>query len=122
MKLTIKKNYEFRRLYSKGKSAFTTRMALYCRKNNSQTSRLGITVSTKIGKAVHRNRIRRRFREIYRLNSDKISGGYDIIIVARVKSRYSTYGELEADYLYLLKKLGIWKNDEEADNSNDKVL
>ena len=109
MKFTIKNNYEFRRLYSKGKSAATARMAVYCRKNNSQTSRLGITVSTKIGKAVHRNRIRRRFREIFRLHKEQLAGGYDIIIVARTKSRYSTYWELDSDYIVLLKKLGIYK-------------
>jgi len=109
MKFTIKNNFEFRRLYSKGKSATTSRMAVYCRRNNSQTSRLGVTVSTKIGKAVHRNKIRRRFREIFRLNKDKLSGGYDIIIAARVKSRYSTYRELNEDYLELLKKLGAYK-------------
>ena len=109
MRYTIKNNYEFRRLYSKGKSATTARLAVYCRKNNSQTSRLGITVSTKIGKAVQRNRIRRRFREIFRLNRDKLKDGYDIIMVARMKSRYSEYSELNDDYIDILKKLGIYE-------------
>ena len=120
MRSTIKNNYEFRRLYSKGKSAFTARMAVYCRKNNSQINRLGITVSTKIGKAVHRNRIRRRFREIFRLNRHLLVQGYDIVLVARVKSRYSTYRELDADYIYLMKKLGLYlTDDEKADNCTD---
>ena len=120
MRSTIKSNYEFRRLYSKGKSAFTARMAVYCRQNNSQRNRLGITVSTKIGKAVHRNRVRRRFREIFRLNDSSLKQGYDVVIVARVKSRYSAYRELDADYVFLMKKLGLYlTDDEKADNSTD---
>ncbi len=104
---SLKNNYEFRRLYSKGRSAFSRYAAVYCRKNKNQTNKLGITVSTKIGKAVQRNRIRRRYREIYRLNEDKFDPGYDIVIVARTKSRYSGYHELEADFLRLCAKLGI---------------
>ncbi|MGE4484375.1 MAG: ribonuclease P protein component [Oscillospiraceae bacterium] len=105
----IKNNYEFRRLYAKGKSAGTSRIVIYCRRNNSSGNRLGITVSTKIGKAVHRNRIRRRLREIYRLNEPKIKEGFDLVVVARTRSRYSEYRELEEDFLELTGKLGIMR-------------
>jgi ribonuclease P protein component len=104
---SLKNNYDFRRLYAKGKSAASPYAVLYCRRNKSQTNRLGLTVSTKLGKAVHRNRIRRRFKEIYRLNEDKLLPGYDIVLVARTKSRYSTYRELEADFLKLCGRLGL---------------
>ena len=70
-------------------------------------NRLGLTVSTKIGKAVQRNRIRRRLKEIYRLNEDKFLTGYDIVIVARSKSRMALYSELEADILSLSRRLGL---------------
>ena len=70
-------------------------------------NRLGLTVSTKIGKAVHRNRIRRRYKEIYRLNEDKFLTGYDIVIVARSKSRLALYSELEVDILSLSRRLGL---------------
>ena len=106
--VSLKKNYEFRRLYAKGRSAQTPRMVLYCRKNWSDKNRFGITVSTKIGKAVYRNRIRRRFREIYRLNEGKLCPGYDIIIVAKGKSRYSDYKQLNEDFVFLAEKLGVW--------------
>lgn len=95
-------------------------MAVYCRQNNSQSNRLGLTVSTKIGKAVHRNRVRRRLREIFRLNDRYVRQGYDVVIVARVKSRYSSYRELESDYVFLMKKLGLYlTDDEKADNCAD---
>ena len=64
--VSLKQNHQFRRLYSKGKSAVSPTLALYCRKNRLGYSRLGVTVGTKVGKAVRRNRTRRRIREAYR--------------------------------------------------------
>ncbi len=107
---SLKNNYEFRRLYSKGKSAASPYAVVYCRRNRSPVNRLGLTVSTKLGKAVRRNRIRRRFKEIYRLNEDKFGTGYDIVIVARSKSRNAPYRVLEADFMKLCLSLGICGN------------
>lgn len=105
--VSIKNNFEFRRVYGKGKSSATSRMVVYYRPNKLEKNRLGLTVSTKIGKAVHRNKIRRRFKEIYRLNEEKLVKGYDLVIVARHKARYSEYFELERDFMYLAGKLGL---------------
>jgi ribonuclease P protein component len=80
---------------------------VYCRRRGNTENRLGITVSTKVGGAVQRNRIRRRLKEIYRLNEDKLVPGYDIVIVARVKSRYAEYRELEQSVISLFRKLNI---------------
>ncbi|SHI13181.1 ribonuclease P protein component [Sporobacter termitidis DSM 10068] len=104
---SLKNNYEFRRLYTKGRSAASQYAVVYCRKNKGSMNKLGLTVSTKIGKAVQRNRIRRRFKEIYRLNEDKLIPGFDIVIVARTKSRFATYHALEADLLSLMGRLGL---------------
>ena len=43
--VTLKENYEFRRLYQKGASAVGGGMVLYCRKNRLGHNRLGVTVS-----------------------------------------------------------------------------
>ena len=67
--VTLKENWEFRRLYQKGKSAVGPAMVIYCKKNRLDHNRLGVTVSTKLGGAVIRNRARRRIREVYRLAS-----------------------------------------------------
>ena len=104
---TMKKNYEFRRLYARGKSAATGNIVVYCRKCRRPDNKLGLTVGTKVGNAVTRNRIRRRLRAIYRLNEQRLRRGCDIVIVARVRSAGATYAELEADFLSLCGRLGI---------------
>ncbi len=104
---SLKKNYEFRRLYHKGKSYAAPSLVVYWRRNGSRCNRLGITVSNKIGKAVVRNKIRRRLREIYRLNEGRFNRGLDIVVVARARSVNTDYHKLEADFLHACAKLGI---------------
>jgi ribonuclease P protein component len=118
--MPLKKNHEFKRLYNKGKSAASQCAVVYCRRNGSSENRLGITVSTKLGGAVQRNRIRRRLKEVYRLNEEKFSAGYDIVLVARMKSRYIGFSELEASVLSLFKNLKIIKNVDTSVGGNAK--
>lgn len=110
--VTVKENREFRRIYRKGRSAVSPCMVVYCQKNKQGRSRLGVTVSTKLGHAVVRNRVRRRLREIYRLNLNGMEPGYDVILVARVRAAHTTYQKLEREYLSLLKKLSLLREEE----------
>lgn len=105
---SLKKNHEFRRLYGKGKSAASKCAVVYCSRNRKHENRLGITVSAKLGGAVARNRIRRRLKEVYRLNEHLLSIGYDIVIVARARSRYAAWDELQSSVMFLFKKLGLF--------------
>ena len=109
MKYTIalKQNHEFRRLYSKGKSAVSPYFAVYCRKTNRPVSRLGITTGVKLGNAVKRNRARRRLREVYRLNSGRLRQGYDMILVARGRTLTASWKELNDTFLRLCRKLEL---------------
>nr|WP_326171944.1 ribonuclease P protein component [uncultured Oscillibacter sp.] len=104
---SIKENYEFRRIYQRGTSAVSGSMVVYCRKNKLGRSRLGITASTKIGEAVTRNRARRRLREVYRLNRDKLREGWDIILVARGRTAAVSWKELNDTFLRLCRKLEL---------------
>lgn len=106
---TLKKNYEFKRLYNKGKSTVNPYMVVYCRKNGLSDKRVGFTVSTKIGHAVVRNRVRRRLKEIYRLNLDRLAEGVDIVVVARGRCVDADYHQLEAAFIDSCGKLGIVK-------------
>ena len=102
----LKLNHIFRRLYSSQGQA-NGYLVLYARRNRTQTNRVGITVGKKLGKAHVRNRVRRRFREIYRLNEDKFQPGWDIVVVARTRSITADFGKLTDSYLRLAQKLGI---------------
>ena len=75
--VSLKLNHVFRRLYGRGKSAVNPCLAVYCRKNNLGYSRLGLTVGVKLGKAVVRNRTRRRIKEAYRIHEGAFFPGYD---------------------------------------------
>lgn len=110
--VTLKENYEFRRMYQKGASAVDRCMVVYCRKNRLNRNRYGFTVSVKLGGAVVRNRARRRLREICRLQSGRLCVGYDILVVARGRTAAAPFQELTAAYLRLAKKLSLLKEEE----------
>ena len=105
--VSLKGNRAFRRLYAKGRSAAGPSVVLYCRRNGSRINRLGLTVGTKVGKAVVRNRVRRRLREIYRLHEAQLRPGWDIVAVARTRAAEADYRELEAEFLRAAGKLGL---------------
>lgn len=105
--VTLKQNHEFRRLYARGKSAVAPGLAVYCRKNRSGGNRIGFTTGTKLGKAVVRNQVRRRLREIYRTNEGRFRTGFDLVVVARVRAVHVGYRELERQFLKTADKLGL---------------
>lgn len=104
----LKLNHIFRRLYNTQGQA-SSYLVLYARKNRTGGNRVGITVSKKLGKAHIRNRVRRRFREVYRLNEDRFQPGWDIVVVARSKSISADFQKLTESYLQLAEKAGILK-------------
>ena len=102
----LKLNHIFQRLY-RTTGVANSYVVLYARKNGTNTNRVGITVSKKLGHAVVRNRVRRRLREIYRLHEDKFQPGWDIVVVARSKTVRADFGKLADAYLQLAEKAGI---------------
>jgi len=108
---SLKLNHIFRRLYHT--SGFADGyLVLYARKNRLDTNRVGITVSKKLGKAHVRNRIRRRIREVYRLNEEKFQPGWDIVVVARSKALNAPFAKLTESYLSLARKAGALRGEE----------
>ena len=106
----LKRNHIFRRLYST-KGLANSFLVLYARRNRLERNEVGITVSKKLGSAVIRNRIRRRLREVYRLNEMRFSPGWDIVVVARSRSVNADFGKLTEAYLSLAEKAGLLRED-----------
>ena len=104
---TVKKNHEFRRMYQKGRSSVNSYLVLYVRPNRRGCNRLGVTASTKLGKAVVRNRVKRRLREVWRLNDAQLKQGYDMILVARGRSIRGDFREIQKAYLRAAGELNL---------------
>ncbi len=103
---SLKKNHIFRKLYS-SKGVANSYFVLYARPNRSESNRIGITVSKKLGHAVVRNRTRRRIREIYRLNEERFAPGWDIVVVARTRAVEAPFGKLTGAFFSLAQKSGL---------------
>jgi ribonuclease P protein component len=102
----LKLNHIFRRLYSTSGKA-NSYLVLYARKNRTTANRVGVTVGKKLGGAVVRNRVRRRLREVYRLNEHRFAPGWDIVVVARSRCVSADFASLNRAYLSLAEKAGI---------------
>ena len=105
--VTLKLNKEFRRAYGRGRSVAHPLLVTYVVKNRLGITRLGITTSRKIGKAVQRNRARRIIRQAYREVAAQLPVGYDIVLVARTRTVQAKSTQLAPVLAAHLKKLGL---------------
>jgi ribonuclease P protein component len=74
-------------------------------RNQVGTTRMGFTVTTKVGNAVVRNRIRRRLRELYRQRRASLPGGVDVVIVARASAPSADFGRLSRAFDQIASRL-----------------
>ena len=79
----LKHNWEFRRLYTRGKCVASPAFVLYYGRGKNGRVRLGITAGKKIGTAVKRNRAKRVITAAFDQCLPKIKKGYDFVIVSR---------------------------------------
>ena len=103
---TLKKNYEFKNVLSKGKFYIGKQISIYVLKNNKKMNVIGVAVSTKECGAVTRNRIKRLIRENYRIIKNELKQGYDIVFLWNKKEfpKDANYFIIKQDILKLLKK------------------
>ena len=104
--LTLKSNTEFRTLYYRGRSRVDPVLVTYVRKNRLGTVRIGITTGKKAGNAVQRSRCRRIIREAFRM-LPPVTGGYDIVFVARGRTAECKSTRIAAVMERQLRALGV---------------
>jgi len=104
----LRKRAEFLRAYEKGKRVMAASCVIYILENGLPHSRLGVTVSRKVGKAVTRNRVKRRLREIFRTSSELPSPPCDIVVNARRATPAIPYRWIKKDFL---KAVLGWKQE-----------
>ena len=98
----IRKNMEFKNVYKTGRNYWNRNLVLYVKKNGLNETRVGYTITKKIGNAVTRNKMRRRMKEIYRLNFHNIKEGYDLIFIAKRSIVDIPYKELEGSMIHIM--------------------
>jgi len=91
----ILKRREFLQLKRCGKRIQDRNFIIIYSDGRYEKSRIGITVSKKLGNAVKRNKIKRLIRENFRMNRDKIAEFMDINVIAKKKA-----GEISADMVF----------------------
>lgn len=117
----LKKNVEFKIVYRRGKSFSNNLLVLYIYKNNKNIniSKIGISVSKKVGNSVIRSRVKRLIKESYRLNSYKFNvEGYDLVIIARASSSNRSYKEIDKALVNIFKKAGLYNNEKNSNLAN----
>jgi ribonuclease P protein component len=106
----LRKPDQFQRVRRNGRSWSTPLVALNAVGNKRRGTRCGFVVGKRVGKAVDRNRARRRLREAVRLAFDQIIPGWDLVFVARSPAvATAKFTELQATVEHLLRLAGIWR-------------
>ena len=103
----LTENYEFKRVYARGKSVVRPTVVVYCMRKNGPGPRVGITASKKIGNAVKRNRARRLLRESTRELYPQMKSGYDLVLVSRGKTPFVNCKTVMTELASALEELGV---------------
>ena len=109
-KYRLRLNTDFQRVRQKGNSWANHLMVLCVLPNDLEHSRFGFAASKRIGKAVIRNRVRRRMREAVRLRFGAIEEGWDMVFIARSAIADSDYAMLSSAVENVLTRANLYKS------------
>lgn len=111
---SIKKNSDFQKVYRNGKSYGNRYLVMYVLPSEQET-RIGISVSKKVGNSIVRHRLTRLVRECFRLNKDRLDGQLDIVVVVRAAAKDKDYHAIESAFLHLCGIHNILRNRSEEE-------
>ena len=108
---TLKKNYEFKYVLSKGQYYHGKYITIYIKKNSLNKNIIGIAINTKLGKAVKRNNAKRLIRENYRLIKDELVVGNSIVFLwnKNIDIEQADFYNIKNEMQSLLKKAELFK-------------
>lgn len=90
----LKKNNQFNYIYRKGERKGSKHFMLFTVKSKYSNYKIGYSISKKVGKANKRNLLKRRMKEIVRVNNLAL-GGHNYILQARIGAAELTFAEIE---------------------------
>lgn len=105
--VALNQNSDFRRIYARGKCFADKALVTYVLKNSLGVTRCGITAGKKVGNAVERNRSRRVIRAAFFHLKDDVECGYDIVFVARGKTKFLKSQIVQKAMLRHLRDAGV---------------
>lgn len=117
----VRTDKRFQEIRRQGRSFANQLLVLCALPNELPYSRFGFTVNSRIGNAVRRNRIKRRLREIMRLQQDTLQPGWDIVLIARQPIRSAGYQEMETACARLLRRAQLFQTDASQANGASDV-
>ena len=103
----VRSRADYLKIQRSGRKTGGRYLIILSMENDQPASRFGITVSRKTGNAVVRNRIKRRIRELQRLNHDRVVPGKDIVVIATREASRATFEGMRSEYNTLMKKAGL---------------
>jgi ribonuclease P protein component len=81
----LRRPSQFQQVYDRRRSAAGSGLIIYARENGLAYTRVGFSVSRKYGGAVQRNRLRRLYREAFRLSKETLPTGLDLVLIPRTQ-------------------------------------
>ncbi|MBP3800479.1 MAG: ribonuclease P protein component [Clostridia bacterium] len=110
----LKKNYEFRKVLTKGKYYSGKYIDSFILKNSFDYNLLGLAISVKTAKAVKRNNIKRLIRENYKNEEETIKNGYSIVFLWKKKAdiKDANFSNIKDDILNIFNKANLKINKE----------
>lgn len=112
----LKKNKHFNYIYKHGKSVATKQLTLVFVKAKVKPFKVGFSVSNKVGKAVVRNKTKRRMREAFASIIPIVDRRYNYIFVAKPAMADMNYLDIKNLMQSLVKKAGLLNEDNQKDS------
>ena len=113
-KYRLRSNADFQRLRREGRTRVHPLLVLSVQRNDLEHSRFGFSVGRRVGKAVTRNRAKRRMRESVRqrLQKHEIAAGWDVVLIARRPIQNASFHQVDEAIGLVLRRAGLLRETE----------